>query len=265
MKAKVLSKTGQELREIELPSWFSGEIREDLCQKYFEISKKIQPYGPFEWAGKLHSASGILSHARRKWKTAAGHGISRVPRKIMWRRGDQFYWIGASISSARGGRRVHAPIPKHFMVEKKMNKKERNLAMKSALIATIKEEWIKKRYKTLEDKKMGKKWPIVIEENMLKLNAKNFFEAIKKIFGEVTEIAVQKKKIRAGKGKRRGKYKRTAGLLIITGKDENAKIKGIDVRKVNGIEMKDVFPLGRITIYTENAIKELKNFGGKNV
>jgi len=264
-KAKVLSKTGQELKEIDLPSWFSGEVRADLCQKYLEISKKMQPYGPFEWAGKLHSASGILSHARRKWKTAAGHGISRVPRKIMWRRGDQFYWIGASISSTRGGRRVHAPKPEHFMVEKKMNKKEKALAIKSALIATTKEEWLKKRYKTLENKKIDKKLPIVIDESMLKLKAKDFLKTLEKIFGELTEIAMQKKKIRGGRGKRRGKYKKTAGLLLIIGRNENAKIKGVEVRKVNRIEIKDLFPLGRLAIYTENAIKELKNLGGGNV
>jgi ribosomal protein L4 len=265
MKAKVLNKTGQELREIDLPSWFSNEVREDLCQKYFEISKKAQPYGPFEFAGKLHSASGILKHARHQWKTTYGHGISRVPRKIMWRRGDQFYWVGASISSARGGRRVHAPKPEHFMLEKKMNKKERLIAIRSALIATIKEEWLKKRYETLKDKKIGIKLPVIIDESVLKLKAKDFFRVLKKIFGEMTEIVMQKKSIRAGKGKRRGKYKKTAGLLLVIGKNENAKIKGMDVRKVNEIIMRDIFPPGRLAVYTENAIKELKNLGGKNV
>ncbi|MEM4230662.1 MAG: 50S ribosomal protein L4 [Candidatus Pacearchaeota archaeon] len=266
MKAKVFSKTGKEIKEVELPKWFSENIREDLCQRYFEISKRIQPYGPFYLAGKLHSACGILKHARHQWKTTYGHGISRVPRKIMWRRGNQFYWIGAGVSSTRGGRRVHAPQPIHFTIEKKMNKKEKMIAIKSALIATVKEEWIKKRYETLKNKKISTKLPIIIEKEILKLKSKEFLNVIKKILSEFSEIVLQKKKKKAGKGKlRKGKYRKTAGLLLIIGKNESTKLSGIDVINVNKIDIKDLWPLGRLTIYTEEAIKELNNIGGKNV
>ena len=64
MKTKIISKTGTLGNEIELPSWFAGMPRDDLCQKYFEISKRIQPYGTDPLAGKRYSASGILKHAR---------------------------------------------------------------------------------------------------------------------------------------------------------------------------------------------------------
>jgi large subunit ribosomal protein L4e len=266
MKGKIISKTGQEIKEIDLPNWFSDKVREDLAQKYFEISKKIQPYGPYYLAGKLYSASGVLRHMRHKWKTTYGHGISRVPRKIMWRRGDQFYWIGATVSSTRGGRRVHAPQPKHFMVEKKMNKKEIMSAVKSAFIATAKEEWIKKRYSSLKDKKLSIRLPIIISGDALKQKTKDFFKNILKALKELSEVAKQKRNVRAGKGKiRRGKYKKTAGMMLITGKNENAKISGIDIKKLNQVEANDLFPLGRLVVYTEEAIKELKDFGGKNV
>lgn len=266
MKAKVISKTGQETKDIELPTWFSDGIREDLAQKYFEITKKIQPYGTYYLAGNLYSASGKLRHMRHKWKTTYGHGISRVPRKIMWRRGDQFYWIGATVSGTRGGRNVHSPRPEHFMVEKKMNKKEIIAAIKSAFIATTKELWLKKRYSSIKDKKIGIKLPLVISSDALKLNTKSFKKAIGKIIGELADIAGQKKYKRSGKAKlRRGKNKKTAGMMLITGKNENGKIAGVEIKKLNKVEIKDLFPLGRLVVYTEEAIKELKNLGGKNV
>ena len=135
MKAKVLDKDGKEIKEIELPSCFASSIRQDITQKVYEAEKKWQPYAPFFMAGKQHSASGKIRHARRLWKTAYGHGISRVPRKILWRRGNQFYWIGAEIASTRGGRRAHPPRVEHFLKELKINKKEKQIAINLPSVA----------------------------------------------------------------------------------------------------------------------------------
>ena len=54
-------------------------------------------------------------------------------------------------------------------------------------------------------------------------------------------------------------------MILIVGKNENAKLSGVDVKKLNKIEIKDLYPLGRLAVYTEEAMKELKDFGGKNV
>ena len=64
MKAKLISIQGKPTKDIELPEYFSDKIREDLAQKFFEISKKQQPYGPNPNAGKMHAASGKLSRKR---------------------------------------------------------------------------------------------------------------------------------------------------------------------------------------------------------
>ena len=84
MKAQVLSLDGMKEKEIELPKCFEEEVRKDIIKKAFEseISTLRTPYGSFEFAGKLVSASGKIKHRRRKWKTAYGKGISRVSRKI---------------------------------------------------------------------------------------------------------------------------------------------------------------------------------------
>ena len=109
MKATLYSAEGKKIKEMELPKVFSEKIREDILKKAFEAEKVWQPYAPNIQAGRRHSASGIARHLRHVWKSGYGHGKSRAPRKIMWRRGSQFYWIGAEVSSARGGRRAHPP------------------------------------------------------------------------------------------------------------------------------------------------------------
>jgi large subunit ribosomal protein L4e len=79
--------------------------------------------------------------------------------------------------------------------------------------------------------------------------------------GELYGIAIQKKQIRAGKGKLRGrKYKKNAGALLIIGNEENKKIQGIDILKTRELRVRDLADGGaRVAIFTENAIKDLEN------
>jgi large subunit ribosomal protein L4e len=96
---------------------------------------------------------------------------------------------------------------------------------------------------------------------------KEFFEILKKIFKENFEKIIQKKKIRAGKGKLRGrKYKKNTGLLFVMGSEEKMKRTGIDVVNVSELKIKDLAPngvAGRFVCYTEKAIKEIEEkFGG---
>jgi len=254
MKTKILE-TG---KEIELPNCFSSKIRQDIAQKVYESEKSYQPFAPFLWAGMNISASGSMKRARKVWKTGYGHGISRIPRKAFWRRGNQFYWRGAIVNSTVGGRRAHPPKVEHFQKELKINKKEREIAMHSGISATTHADYLKKRYPSIN--KIDIHLPIVIDAGALKLKADKFFEMIEKHIKELKIIAYQKKNKRAGKTKMRLGNKRTAGLLLVTGKDEKFNIAGIEVRKANELKMADLYPLGRFTIYTENAVKEL---GGK--
>src|SRR3989338_9377008 len=111
MKAQLYDAKGDKKSDINLPSLFDIKVREDIIAKYFEAEKfsLIQPYSTFKEAGKRHSASGTISHRRHEWKGHYGKGISRVPRKAMYRRGTQFFWIGAEVSGTRGGRQAHPP------------------------------------------------------------------------------------------------------------------------------------------------------------
>lgn len=257
MKSAILSQSGKS-GEIQLPELFEIKIREDIAQKVFEAEKRIQPYGPNPEAGKHHSASGRMAHGRRKWRTSYGKGMSRVPRKILWRRGDHFYWIGAETSGTRGGRQAHPPKVAHFQIEKKINKKEQEIALKSAFASTTDLEMLKRRYETLRNSKLDLNLPIVVSSDILKLKTKEFFQFLEKILGQAFSVAIKKKSQRAGKGKLRNRrYKENAGLLLIISKDENIKISGIQVRKLDELEVGDLWPFGRLTIYTEKAIKQL--------
>ena len=253
MKAKIIDKEGKAGKEIELPANFSAKIREDILAKVFEAMKTRQAMGSKVGAGAGYSASGILRHKRHAWKTTYGRGISRVPRKIFSRSGSQFNWEGATIASARGGRRAHPPKAcENFF--RKINKKEFKIAFNSALAGTVNPEFIEKKY----DIKIEFKLPVVFESSILEMKSKNFFKLIVDIFGNKV---LKKKSIRAGKGKLRGrKYKSNAGLLFVVGKDEKMKRKGVDVIQTGNLEISDLSPNGepgRFIAYTEQAIKEI--------
>jgi large subunit ribosomal protein L4e len=260
MKTQIYEITGKEKEKIELPSCFSERLRLDLISKVIESRKKGQPYAPSPVAGRQHSASGIIQHRRHVWKTAYGKGISRVPRKIMSVRGTQFNWVAAEIPSVRGGRRAFPPRIESRMGESKINKKEMKLALASAISANSKLEFVLKKYETLNEKEVSN-LPIVSESKILSLKTKDLLSSIKNILGKnLFEIAIQSKSIRAGRGKMRGrKYKKNAGLLLVIGKDEEIKTNLFDTTNVNNLGVNDLCKggIGRITLYTENAIKEL--------
>lgn len=259
MKIQILNIKGGKKAEIET-NIFDGEIRQDIIQRVVEAERRKQPYAPLYLAGKQASASGKLRHARRKWKTAAGRGISRVPRKVFWRRGTQFYWQAATIASARGGRRAHPPKILSMTKVKKVNKKEKKKAFLGALALTASVEQVKKKYKSLKDKESKIKFPIIIDDKILDLKTKEFLESLKHILQELSDVAIQKKNIRAGRGKSRGrKYKKTAGLLFVVGKDQDKKIKGIEIKKASQVSVSDLASNGaRLTAFTEEAVKDLE-------
>ncbi len=240
MMTQLLDKTGKKKKEIELPENFSSVIRPDILLKVYEVEKKslMAPWGAKPGAGASYSASGILKHQRHVWKTTYGKGISRIPRKIMSRHGASFNWVGATVSSTRGGRKPMAPKSSRNLF-KKINKKEVKIALNSALA--------------------GSKGKFVFSSDFLKLKSKEFFEVLKKTFGD--EKVLKKKSVRAGKGKLRGrKYKSNAGALFVIGGKEDMKRKGIEVVKTNELKIKDLAPsgrVGRLTCYTEDAIKEI--------
>ncbi len=257
MKLQILDMEGKKSKEI-TTILFEEPIREDIIAKVVE-SEKIQiPYSPKYRAGMNRSSSGSPTKRRHVWKSDRGKGLARLPKKIFSRRGTQFNWEAAIVPSTRGGRRAHPP--KGSINLKKINKKEYLKSLSSALSYISSVEELKKKYLRLRDKKIDVKLPLVVNNKLLALKTKEFLESLKKILEDFYVVAIQKKSVRAGIGKMRGrKNKKNAGLLFIIGNKEEKKICGIEILKVKELTVSDLASNGaRLTLFTENAIADLE-------
>ncbi|MEM2932946.1 MAG: 50S ribosomal protein L4 [Candidatus Pacearchaeota archaeon] len=266
MKTQVINNEGKVVREIELPSYFNLPYREDIINKTYEVLKLNAKfdYTNYPLAGKNRSASGKVRHVRRRYRTAYGRGISRVPRKILLRRKPQgFYWQGAFAPSTRGGFRAHPPKIKR---ERKINKKEKFLAFLYALAAIANKSIVLNRYEKLKDKDLKLELPLVLDINLKEINkAKQLKEILEKLLSStpLIEIAFKRKTIRAGKGKMRGRrYKKSAGMLFVVSSDEYKSFTtlGVEIVKARQLSLKDLaagnMP-GRLTAFTLAGLNEL--------
>ena len=258
MKTEIYKLDGSAGGTIDLPKCFSAPIREDLISKVVEAKKRRQPYAPNPVAGSQHSARGLLMHRRHVWKSQYGRGISRVPRKILSVKGSQFNWVAASTPNARGGRRAHPPKVIAMQGFTKINKKELVLALMAAISASVNKKQVENKYERIVK---IEKLPIVVESKITTLKVKELLISLNKILGEkLAQVAFKEKSVRAGKGKMRGrKYKSTAGMLLVVGKEEKIKTNKIDVVDVSKLSVTDLAKggQGRLTLYTENAVKQL--------
>lgn len=260
MKADILDMTGRKVKSVDLPKQFSEEYRPDIIRRAFLalMSHKRQPYGAKEGAGMRYSAT--LSRRRNRYKGAYGKGISRVPRKILTRRGTQFRWVGAVMPGTVGGRRAHPPkSEKDF--SQKINVRERKKAIRSAIAATIIPDVVKARGHNVENV------PIVIESKFESLTkTREVLNILNKIGLRKEMERVSVKKVRAGKGKSRGrKYKTKKGpLLVVSDKcsllNSSKSLPGVDVVKVKDLNVELLAPgsdPGRLCVWTDKAIEFL--------
>jgi len=224
MKISVISVDGQKKSQIEMPQVFETRIRKDILDKVCGIENAKRPsYGTDIMAGKRTASSGKIRHRRRKWKSRCQKGISRVPRKIITRRGSSFNWIGAFTPGTRGGRRAHPPKGSKIWAMTPM-KKEKLLALKSAIALT-----------SSKPKNSPLDFPIVVESKIEELKkAKELKNALKNIFGTAQK-----------------------NILIISEK-EIKPAKNIGVENITLKEISASGISGKIVLWTENAIKEME-------
>ncbi len=261
MKLKKLSADGEQKGQVELPSQFAEPIRTDLILRAVIAlrSRHRHRYGAHPTAGKRASAK--LSRRRRDYKGAYGHGISRVPRKILSHRGSRFNWVGAFAPGMVKGRRSHPPKSSKLWGEK-INKKENRKAIRSAISATVAKDVVKQRGHLIPEH-----YPFVVDHSIEQASKAKDVVAILNKFGfgkELERGAV--KKIRAGRGKSRGRpYKKKKSLLIVVGNDcqlvrAAPNIPGVDVVKVNELNAETLAPgamPGRVTLWSESALDRL--------
>ena len=262
MKLNILGTTNNRVGEMNLPSHFDEELRPDLiCRAVLAIqSHKRQVYAVSKMAGKRASAK--LSRRRRDYRGSYGFGISRVPRKILTRRGTRMNWVGAFAPGTVSGRRAHPPKTEKIWWQK-INKKERAKAIRSAIAATVAKEIVQGRGHIVPND-----YPFILDDKFESIGkAKQIVEAFSKLDLSKEMERVRVKKVRAGKGKSRGrKYKKKIGPLVVVSKMNNVfkalqNLPGIDVVEVRNINVELLAPgtkPGRLTLWTRAAINILE-------
>lgn len=262
MKSTTYTITGEKGKAIELPKQFSEEVRPDLIKQAVLViqSRKRQQYGTDPRAGLEYSAK--LSRRRKAYRGGYGKSMSRIPRKVMLRRGTQFIYTGAIVSGTMGGRRAHPPKGEKIFA-KSLNKKERQKAIRSAIAATIDKQY-------LENKGIFNTsyLPLIIE----KLEDVNKTKIVKELLEKLklTEdlVRANNKKIRPGKGTMRGrKYRKVKGPLIVVA-DNNSKLyksgrnlPGFEISEVSSLNTELLAPgaePGRLVIWSLDSIKRLE-------
>ena len=168
-----------------------------------------------------------------------------------------------TVASTRGGRQAHPPNVEK-VIHKKSNKKERMIALCSAIAATASKERILRRNHFI-----GKftKFPIIVQDNMESISKTSELVALLESLG-ISEDAdrLQNRKVRTGKAALRGRTKKTGVSVLLVAKDTknlalaSGSIRGIEARDASNLSVLDLAPGGepaRLVIYSESAITEI--------
>lgn len=249
MKVNVYSKEGEVTGDIELPAIFNEEFRPDLIKRAVISAQtaRVQPWGNDPMAGKRTTA--------QSW--GSGRGAAMVPRIKGGSR-------TAFIPLAVGGRQAH-PTRAEKKLHEKINIKERRFAIRSAVAATANGDIV-----TLRGHKTDnvEQFPIVVEDDICSVKRTKETREIFKNLGVYEDMIRAKsgKKIRAGRGKTRGrKYKHVKGPLLVVAEDKGISLgarnhAGVDVVTVDNLNAELLAPgthPGRLTIFTKSAIDKI--------
>lgn len=261
MELKILNKEAKETGKMTLPIQFDEPVRTDLVKRAVLAiqANNRQRYGASEEAGLR--ASVYVSKRRRAYKTTYGIGQSRTPRKIVSRSGTRMNWVGAFAPQTVGGRRAHPPKASKIWSQK-INTLENRKAIRSAIAATVDSELVRLRGHVVPSI-----YPFVISDEYKTISRTADLKKILAILGLSPELErATVRKVRAGKGKMRGrKYRTRKSILFVVSEPcmlsrSAANLLGCEVVNVNNLNAHVLAPgavPGRLTLFTESALKKL--------
>jgi large subunit ribosomal protein L4e len=241
--------------EIELPPVFDTPYRPEVIHKVYVnlLSHSFQRQGRYPAAGEMVSAE----------SRNTGLGIARLARA----RGEGFARAGqaASVAGVRHGRVAHPP-ESWKNIYKKINRKERQLGLCSAIAATIRKDLVEERGHKLGEKI---KLPLVVSAD-IELIAKtaDLRKALLELgLADDLNRASANRKPRSGAARRRGRQARSgASALIVVGNDSkliglSRSVPGVDIKRVKDVSVVDLAPGSRpirLTIFSERAVAQLE-------
>ncbi len=248
--AQVLDIEGKPTGEISLPTVFETRLRLDIIQKasIAQQSHRFQPQGRNLMAGKRTTAEGF----------GVGRGISRVPR--IGGHGP-LSGTAAFAPGTVGGRMAFPPVTAK-KIAKQINRKERRLALRSAIAATASDEIVRQRGHKFDEQR---RLPLVVNDEVEKLakssQAKHFLSAVG-VWDDVLRV-------RRSKRIKSGRRVHAVGPLIVVGDDKTARkalrnFEGVSVIRADELSVESLAPgthPGRLTIWSESAVKKIAEKG----
>jgi large subunit ribosomal protein L4e len=246
--ANIIDLSGNIKGNVELPAIFSETYRPDLIKRAVVAAQanRLQPYGTKLYAGMQTSAV--------SW--GSGRGAAQIPRIVNGSR-------AARVPQAVGGRRAHPPKTETDRTEK-VNRKERLMAIRSAIASTANTDLVKGR-----GHKFDAQLPLVAEDALENIEKTKEVITFLQAAGIYTDVLRAKdgRNIRAGRGKLRGRrYKNRKSILIVASGDSAVfksarNLAGVDVVAVTSLNAETLAPgthAGRLTVWTESAIADLE-------
>lgn len=261
MKIDVFDLNGSAIEKVELPEVFKEPIRQDLILRAVlaSQSKRRQVYAVNTMAGKRTSAH--YHGVRRERYSMMCKEMARLPR-LHGKLSPHLMWRPRFAPQVKGGREAHPPLAEKIWIQK-MNKKEKRKAIRSAIAATANKELVLKRGHRFA----GKELPIIVEDKIQEIKrTKELVELLKKVGLEKELERIKERKIRAGRGKTRGRrYKIKIGPLFVITQDKGISkavknLLGVDVCRVENLSAEYLAPgamPGRLIIYTKSALEKL--------
>ncbi|MBP7412013.1 MAG: 50S ribosomal protein L4, partial [Methanoculleus sp.] len=183
-------------------------------------------------------------------------GVAQVPRL---KNGSRV----ARVPQATGGRAAHPPKVAKILV-KEINRKEKQKALRSAIAASTSQDLVRGRGHLFEGD-----LPLVFEDRFEEVTRTGDVIAALSALGVYADVERAKgsRKVRAGRGTMRGRrYKQRKSILIVTGNEPlraARNLAGVDVVAVNQLNTELLAPgtqAGRLTVWTESAIRRLEEF-----
>ena len=253
---KIFDLNGEPTGKTRIPPIFKTPTRPDIIKRAVLTlqSHRYQPQGRDPQAGKRTTAE----------SRGVGLGISRIPRVKEGRR-------AALAPSTVGGRTTHPPRAEKN-IRRKIPKKERRLALRSAIAATALKETVTSRGHITYD---IPDFPLVVTDELQQLKKTKEVKDVLIRLGVWPDVyrVKESRNIRAGRGKTRGRRKKQAvGPLIVITQNEGIieaarNLPGVDITTLNSLNTELLAPgthPGRLTLWTSSAFEEVDKLFGES-
>ncbi len=249
-RVHVVDLEGKPGSTVTLPLAFSQPVRPDLIQRAVVAaqSHRRQPYGTSPTGGLRHSV---------EW-SGKGRGVARTPRLM-----DSM--TGAQAPNTVGGRQAHPPKVERIWA-KKINRKERQLAFRSALAATREAKLAAARGHTVPK---GMHLPVVlvdpVEQIRTAAEARKLLQQLE-LWSDIERARDGTHLKSSGRARRRGRVRRTPrSLLVVTSAPGRAlgfrNLAGVEVVPAQRLATEDLAPggaAGRLTLFSHAAVESLR-------